>query len=129
MALRCDNCGKGKQTGHLVSHAKNRTNRFFRPNLQKLKVMIFGEVKHVKLCTRCIKRMKKDGKISIFNQIKPTIKAILSEKVPAKIEVKVVKEVKELPEQKKKSKPLQFKKAPKGAKALDISSIVGSKVS
>src|SRR5579863_7772182 len=34
MARRCELTGKGVRSGHLVSHANNRTKRVFRPNLQ-----------------------------------------------------------------------------------------------
>src|SRR3989344_3334836 len=60
MALNCQNCGKGIGYGHAVSHAKNRTKRLFKPNIQKLKVMRDGRQIRVKLCTRCIQRLKKD---------------------------------------------------------------------
>jgi len=36
MARRCELSGKAVQTGHNVSHAKNRTNRRFLPNVQKM---------------------------------------------------------------------------------------------
>lgn len=35
MARRCELTGKGVMTGHNVSHAKNRTNRRFIPNLSQ----------------------------------------------------------------------------------------------
>jgi large subunit ribosomal protein L28 len=125
MALRCDNCGKGKEKGHMVSHAKNRKHRFFRPNLQKLKASVRGMITHVKLCTRCIKRLKKDGKIGIYTFVSPIkdIKKKVLNPIPVAIKVEI-----KVPE-KKKSKPLAFKKKVKSEKTLDISSIVGSKVS
>ncbi len=36
MARRCELTGKGVRSGHLVSHANNRTKRVFRPNLQRV---------------------------------------------------------------------------------------------
>lgn len=36
MARRCELTGKQPQFGHNVSHAKNRTNRRFNPNLQRV---------------------------------------------------------------------------------------------
>lgn len=66
MALKCDFCHKGRDTGHNVSHAKNRTPRFFRPNVQQLKVHRNGLVVRVKFCTRCIKRLKNFGRIGIY---------------------------------------------------------------
>lgn len=55
----CDNCGKGIMYGHLVSHAKNRTNRTWKPNLHKKTIVFNGKKMNAKLCTRCIKMFKK----------------------------------------------------------------------
>lgn len=70
MALRCDYCHKGRDTGHAVSHAKNRTKRFFKPNIQQLKVMKRGVEARVRLCTRCIKRIKNFGFIGPYRPIR-----------------------------------------------------------
>lgn len=77
MAFKCDNCGKKQSLGHRVSHAKNRTNHAFRPNIQKKRVMVDGQSMRLKLCTNCIKTTKKVAKI----RIKKSTKA-LSEKMP-----------------------------------------------
>ncbi len=62
MAFKCDNCGKGIMWGHRVSHAKNRTNRVFRPNIQKKRIMVDGRFIRAKLCTNCIKLFRKREK-------------------------------------------------------------------
>ena len=36
MSMRCELTGKSFQTGNNVSHAKNRTKRRFKPNLQRI---------------------------------------------------------------------------------------------
>lgn len=59
MAFKCDNCFKTRMMGHRVSHAKNRTNHAFKPNLQNKRIKIDGMMKKVRLCTNCIKLMKK----------------------------------------------------------------------
>jgi large subunit ribosomal protein L28 len=59
MAMVCDNCGKGIMYGNLVSHAKNRTKRTFKPNLHKKTVVFMGRKMNAKLCTKCIKLFKK----------------------------------------------------------------------
>jgi large subunit ribosomal protein L28 len=56
--------------GHNVSHSKRRTNRIFKPNLQKKKVMIGSVVKQVKLCTNCIKLMRKIQRDALALQTK-----------------------------------------------------------
>ena len=58
MAKRCDVCGKGPQFGHKVSHANNRTNRRFDPNLQAVRALISGRAQRVRVCTRCLKAGK-----------------------------------------------------------------------
>jgi len=55
MSKVCTICAKGPTTGNNVSHSKRRTRRRFLPNLVNKK---FGDV-HVKLCTRCLRTLKK----------------------------------------------------------------------
>jgi len=55
MARVCDICGKGPITGHHVSHANNKVNRRFYPNLQNVRAMVDGAVKRLRVCTRCLK--------------------------------------------------------------------------
>lgn len=59
MAMICDNCQKGIMYGHKVSHAKNRSNRTWKPNLHKKTVVFDGKKINAKLCTKCIKLFKK----------------------------------------------------------------------
>jgi len=54
MAFKCENCGKGISWGHRVSHAKNRTNHMFKPNIQKKRVKIGKRVVSMKICANCI---------------------------------------------------------------------------
>jgi large subunit ribosomal protein L28 len=58
---KCDNCGKTTTFGHNVSHAKNRTPRRFRPNLQKVTVRDEKSGQRVQkmMCAKCIKAMSK----------------------------------------------------------------------
>jgi large subunit ribosomal protein L28 len=58
MSRKCEICGKGTTFGNTVSHAKNRSRRTWLPNLQKVRTMVDGSVKTVKLCTRCLKAGK-----------------------------------------------------------------------
>jgi large subunit ribosomal protein L28 len=58
--MECANCGKGVMHGHNVSHAKNRTNRIFAPNLHPAKVVINGTLKRVRLCVKCLRKLKKE---------------------------------------------------------------------
>jgi large subunit ribosomal protein L28 len=56
MARVCEICGKGKQVGHNVSHANNKTRREWLPNLQTVRIVKDGTTKKAKICTRCIKK-------------------------------------------------------------------------
>ena len=58
MANFCYVCGKGPSAGNRVSNANNRTKRRFMPNLQRVRVMIDGSRKQVRVCTRCLKAGK-----------------------------------------------------------------------
>ncbi len=42
MSRICELTGKGRQVGHNVSHANNKTKRVFLPNLQKVTLMSDG---------------------------------------------------------------------------------------
>ena len=55
MARVCELCGKGPITGHNVSHANNKTPRRWYPNLQRVRVVVNGVVKRIRVCTQCIK--------------------------------------------------------------------------
>ncbi len=59
MAKTCDYCSKGKMYGHNVSHAKNRTQKVFKPNLHSAKILINGVKERLLLCTKCLRLLKK----------------------------------------------------------------------
>jgi len=56
---KCAHCNKIPVVGRKVSHAKNRTPRLFRPNLQKVSVMEGGKLTQKTLCAKCIKALGK----------------------------------------------------------------------
>lgn len=58
MAKRCDICGKGPAVGRNVSHAHNVTRRRFQANIQRVRVVVNGGVKRLRVCTRCIRSNK-----------------------------------------------------------------------
>ncbi len=55
MAQVCELCGKRPSTGNNVSHANNKTKRRFRPNLQRVRAVVDGATRRVRVCTRCIR--------------------------------------------------------------------------
>ena len=58
MARRCEVCGKGPLVGNNVSHANNKTKTRSLPNLRSVRVNMAGEVKHIRVCSRCLKAGK-----------------------------------------------------------------------
>jgi len=54
--------------GHNVSHSNRKTNRRFNLNLQSRRLLIDGEMKRVKICTRCLRTMVKVPKVRKINR-------------------------------------------------------------
>jgi large subunit ribosomal protein L28 len=53
-------CGKGPSFGHNVSFSKRRTNRMWRPNIQKTTLPTpDGKGLQVRVCTQCMRTMAK----------------------------------------------------------------------
>jgi len=68
MARRCELTGKESLYGHNVSHANNRTNRRFVPNLQKVTLHSDALRKGVKLrvCTRALRSVQRNGGLDAY---------------------------------------------------------------
>ena len=58
MAQICQICGKGPQFGHRISHAHNLSKRRWNPNLQKVRALVNGTVRRIRVCTKCLKSGK-----------------------------------------------------------------------
>ncbi|MDP6457012.1 MAG: 50S ribosomal protein L28 [Candidatus Marinimicrobia bacterium] len=58
MARVCEICGKGPAAGNNVSHAHNKTRRRWLPNLKRVKAVVNGSVKRIKVCTACLRSGK-----------------------------------------------------------------------
>ena len=58
MAKRCEICGKGPAVGRNISHAHNVSARRFDPNLQRVRAIINGGVRRIRVCTRCLRSNK-----------------------------------------------------------------------
>ena len=59
MSRICDICGKGRQTGHNVSHSKRRTPHTWQPNLAKFVISKNGNKQTVMACSQCRKTIVK----------------------------------------------------------------------
>lgn len=71
MSRKCDICGKGTIAGNSVprkglpkkkggagQHIGVKSKRVFKPNLVKIKALVKGSPKSMKICTRCLKSNK-----------------------------------------------------------------------
>jgi large subunit ribosomal protein L28 len=58
MSQVCEICGKRPHVGNNVSHAHNKTKRRFNPNLQSVRSLQEGQVRRVRICTRCLRSGK-----------------------------------------------------------------------
>jgi large subunit ribosomal protein L28 len=58
MAQRCEICGKGPRFGSRISHAHNVTSRRFNPNLQRVRAILHGVQRRIRVCTRCLRSGK-----------------------------------------------------------------------
>lgn len=56
---KCEACGKTTTFGHNRSFSLRATRRTFRPNLQKVSVMVNGRKVQKTLCTKCMRTMVK----------------------------------------------------------------------
>jgi large subunit ribosomal protein L28 len=58
MSLRCDICGKTSSSGSNVSHSLRHTKRVFKPNIVRVRALVDGKVKRIRVCTRCLRSGK-----------------------------------------------------------------------
>jgi len=56
---KCESCGKTTAFGHNRSFSLRATNRKFKPNLQKVTIVVNGQKVKKVLCTKCIRTMVK----------------------------------------------------------------------
>jgi len=71
--MACYHCDKGVIYGHSHTHHRGvaggrwkkrapKTARIFKPNIQKVDIIEDGKSIEVRLCTKCLKRVRKDMK-------------------------------------------------------------------
>ena len=54
----CQICGKGTRSGMKVSHSHIRTKRTWKPNLQKVRVIVDRTPQRLYVCSRCLRSGK-----------------------------------------------------------------------
>lgn len=56
--MKCDYCGKQRMSGNKVSHSNVKTRKKQHANVQKVRAVVDGSAKRVRVCTRCIRSGK-----------------------------------------------------------------------
>lgn len=80
MSYSCEICGKSSVIGSSQRHGRGvagkrwmnraqKTRRVFKPNLQRITLNIAGETKKMRICGKCIKRIKKYSSIKDFKKV------------------------------------------------------------
>jgi large subunit ribosomal protein L28 len=55
---KCDVCSKDISFGLKVSHSNKKTNRAWKPNVRRVKIVDNGTNKSINICTRCLRSNK-----------------------------------------------------------------------
>lgn len=78
MGRKCEISGKANQFGHRVSHANNKTNHTFKPNLQTKRIFVPEEGRYIRLrvSTRIIRTIDKIGFAETLKKYKITLKEL-----------------------------------------------------
>ena len=58
MSKVCEICGKHPVAGRSISHSHRVSNRKFRPNIQRVYVVVNGVRRKMNVCTSCLKAQK-----------------------------------------------------------------------
>ena len=52
---KCAVCGKSVHFGNNVSHSHRRSNKMWKPNIKKVKVLVNDRAKKMTVCTGCLR--------------------------------------------------------------------------
>jgi len=63
MSEICEITGKGKQFGHNVSFSQRKTQKIWKPNLQKRTLVLDGKKQTIKVSAAGLRTLRKQGKI------------------------------------------------------------------
>lgn len=77
--MKCDKCGKGRMVGKQHTHHPGvaggrwkkrapKTQKIFKPNLHFARVKVNGGIKRLRLCTKCLRLLKKSGVESVSGE-------------------------------------------------------------
>lgn len=75
MGKFCDVCEKGLMSGHNVSHSNRKSNRFWAPNVQKVRIVVEGRPMRANVCTRCLRSGYVQRALPSTNVVDTTVEA------------------------------------------------------
>jgi len=55
---KCEVCNKGVTFGLKVSHSNRKSNRTWKPNIKRVRVLVNGARRRMYVCTRCLRSNK-----------------------------------------------------------------------
>ena len=58
MSNTCEICGKGVMAGTTVSHSNRKSRTTWKPNIQRVRVVVDNQVKAMNVCTSCLRSGK-----------------------------------------------------------------------
>jgi len=125
----CQVCAKTKQYGRNVSHSHRVTKRVFKPNVVSKRIYVNGTITKAMVCGKCIKRVKKYGKMTAKADAKLKKGIITFVDWKKLAEKRISTEQVDTRETKKTEKPTPVKSSPDAPKAKEISieELVGKK--
>jgi len=110
---RCDRCGKGVLVGMNVSHSHVRTKKRSYPNLHRFTVGVGGSKRRLRLCTKCLRIVKKQQAAVLTKKAGKPLVVESQEKLQEKPEEKTtLDEAIEKAAEKKSKESTKAKKSP-----------------
>lgn len=58
MSMKCEICGKKRMVGHNVSHSNIKSKRVQRPNIRRVRAVVNGRARRIRVCSRCLRSGK-----------------------------------------------------------------------
>ncbi|HOA99622.1 MAG TPA: 50S ribosomal protein L28 [Candidatus Atribacteria bacterium] len=55
---KCEICGKTTSFGNKISHSHRVSRKTWRPNIQKVRAVVDGKTRKIKVCTSCLQAGK-----------------------------------------------------------------------
>lgn len=55
---KCEICSKGQLFGSNVSHSNRKSNKAWKPNIRKIKIVDSGTSKTINICAKCLRSNK-----------------------------------------------------------------------